>query len=144
VFDTSEADTEIRVNIDHRPLHRMVWVASDWPVCESGSASDLIGFDHRFGRRPSGRLFRFQLDHGPIGRSIGCPVFRVAMEAEATELRGQSTRQLAGNYAATNRSMVVFQGFLRLELRGRFQEKDRETRDFEGKELLPSPMRGPR
>lgn len=52
------------------------------------------------GRRPSGRLFRFQLLYGPIFYSIGCPVFRVDGVKLALRNCADNLRIVcAGNYA---------------------------------------------
>jgi hypothetical protein len=63
VFDTSEADAIIRLDIDHLALHRMMWVASGGRWCDKVVAQ--IG---RFGTgskaAPTGGLLCFWLGHG--------------------------------------------------------------------------------
>lgn len=133
VFDTSEANAVIRADVDHRSLHRRMWVASGGRWCETDFADQIAGHRPRLEGHPRGWPFAFWLDHGPMRRSIGCPAFRVAMEAEGAELRGQFARdlrgQLRGNYAVIFRSMAVFRASCRLELRGKSQGTGRETHD---------------
>ena len=78
---------------------------ADGAIVRFPDASRAIGLGSE--RRPSGRLFRFQLGHGPMFRSIGCPVFRVEMEVGSTELRGQMRWYYADNCTGITRLFPV-------------------------------------
>ena len=77
VFDTPEPDAVIRIDVDHRSLHRVMWVAFGDRWCDYSFCRRIAGHRPRFGEAAFGSPFSFQLSHGPMLHSVGCPVFRV-------------------------------------------------------------------